>query len=473
MPKIAIEPVSRIEGHGKISLFTNDAGDIVDARFQVTQIRGVEHFAVGRLFTEMPELTSRICGICPVSHQLASAKACDQILAIAVPETAVRLRRLLNLGQLIQSHALSYFFLAAPDLLLGMEHPPETRHFFALAQTNPEFTGDGIRLRQFGQTIIERLAGRRIHPHWVVPGGVLTPLADTTRNELLRQIPAVRDIATRHLASLGDHLGRHADSIESFANFPSLFLALANEQGTLEHYDGSLRIIDAHGTTLENRTHQHEYTEIIDERSEPWTFLKFPYYVPMGYPDGMYRVGPLARINSVGQCGTPLADRALAQLRAAGQGPMHAWFYSHFARLIEMMFALEMVEQLLQDSVILDPRVRARAGVNRPEGVGIIEAPRGTVLHHYRVNGDGIMEWMRLIVATGHNNLAMNQGVLQVARRVLQNGALTEGSCNRIEAVIRTFDPCLSCSTHAVGRMPLIIELIAGDGEVVERMVRA
>ena len=472
MPKITIAPVSRIEGHGKIALFTDDAGNIVDARFQVTQIRGFEHFVVGRLFSEMPEITSRICGICPISHQLASAKACDQILAVAIPETAARLRRLLNLGQLIQSHALSYFYLSAPDLILGMDHPPDKRNVFGLAESNPQFVRDGIALRQFGQEIIAHLAGRRIHPRWVVPGGVLAPLEATARDHLLHQLPEIKCIAARHLASFRENLDRQGESIAFFANFPSLFFGLSNDTRTLEHYDGSLRIIDANGATLENRPTSEQYIDIIDERNEPWTYLRFPYYKPQGYPHGMYRVGPLARLNIAAKCGTPMADQALAELKKIDPQPLLSSFFSHHARLIEILYSIEMIEQLLEDTSILDPNVHARAGVNNREGVGIIEAPRGTVIHHYRVNGDGVMEWARLIVATGHNNLAMNRGILQAARHFIAPAQLTEGMCNRIEAVIRTFDPCLSCSTHAVGSMPFIIELIAGDGRVIDRVTR-
>lgn len=472
MKQIVIEPVSRIEGHAAIRLFLDEAGRVQDARFQVNQVRGFEQFVVGRPFFEMPSLTARTCGICPVSHELASAKACDQLLAVAIPATAGKLRRLLNLGQLIQSHALSFFYLSAPDLLLGMDHPPESRNFFGLAAVDPQFARDGIRLRQFGQQVIERLAGRRIHPSWVVPGGVNSPLAATARDAILAELPAIIALIRTHLDRFKQTLDCHQEQIDVFARFPSLFLGLVNDAGTLEHYDGRLRIIDAAGTPVGDDLAAGEYQQAVAEAVEPWTYLKFPYYRPHGYPDGMYRVGPLARLNLAARCGTELADRELAQFRALASGPVLSTFYSHYARLIETLYAAERIEQLLAEPDILDARVRATAGVNNLEGIGIAEAPRGTLIHHYRVNGDGLIEWANLIIATGHNNLAMQRGILQAARHFLDGTAIREGLLNRIEAVIRAFDPCLACSTHAVGAMPLVVELVGPDGTILDRLRR-
>jgi len=473
MKEITIEPVSRIEGHARISLQLNRDGRVGDARFQVTQVRGFEHFVVGRPFFEMPALTARTCGICPVSHQLASAKACDQILAVAIPETAIKLRRLLNLGQLIQSHALSFFYLCAPDLLLGMDHPPERRNFFGLAEIDPQFARDGIRLRQFGQQVVERLAGRRIHPAWVVPGGVDSPLTETARTAMLAELPAIKSLVCAHLERFKQTLDRHQECIEVFARFPSLFLGLVGNEGTLEHYHGRVRIIDSTGAALADGLDACAYQEYIGEAIEPWTFLKFPYYRPHGYPEGMYRVGPLARLNLATRCGTELADRELALFRDLDSGPVLSTFHSHHARLIEVLFAVETIEILLADPAIVAHNIRAVAGVNNREGIGVTEAPRGTLIHHYRVNEDGLIEWANLIIATGHNNLAMQRGILQAARHFLDSATtLHEGMLNRIEAVIRAFDPCLSCSTHAVGTMPLAIELIGPDGAILDRVRR-
>ena len=470
--RIVIEPITRIEGHARISLLLDCNGAVHDAHFQVTQVRGFEQFIVGRPFFEMPALTARTCGICPVSHALASAKACDQLLAVAIPHTAKNLRRILNFGQIIQSHALSFFYLAAPDLLLGMDHPPETRNFFNIAKTEPQFVRDGIRLRQFGQQVIERLAGRRIHPTWVVPGGVNAPLQQTARDAILSEIPEIKALAANHLVRLKQSLEQYEEYIRIFARFPSLFLGLTDKAGRLEYYDGGVRVVDAQGAAVADGLAAGDYQTYIGEAVEPWTFLKFPYYKPLGYPGGMYRVGPLARLNIAAACGTELADRELTAFRSLDAGPVSSSFHYHYARLIEMLHAVEMIELLLTDPAILDPHVRAEAGLNNREGVGMTEAPRGVLIHHYKVDDDGLIEWANLIIATGHNNLAMNKGILQAAQHYLTGGRLHEGLLNRIEAVIRAFDPCLACSTHAVGAMPLVVELIAPDGEIVAQICR-
>ncbi|MGD9947557.1 MAG: Ni/Fe hydrogenase subunit alpha [Desulfobulbus sp.] len=470
--QITIEPVTRIEGHARIRLFLNQEGTVHDAHFQVTQIRGFEKFIEGRPFSEMPSLTARTCGICPVSHELASAKACDQLLAVTIPKTAKNLRRIFNFGQIIQSHALSFFYLSAPDLLLGMDHQPETRNFFGLATADPQFARDGIRLRQFGQQVIERLSGRRIHPSWVVPGGVNSPLQEAARDAILHEIPEIKGIIRNHLTRFKQSLDQYEEYIRVFARFPSLFFGLTGSNASLEHYDGKVRIIDSEGATVTPDFAAAEYQTYIGEAVEPWTYLKFPYYKPLGYPGGMYRVGPLARLNIAATCGTELADQELVTFRSLEPGPVSSSFHYHYARLIEVLYAVEKIEILLTDPTILDPHVRAVAGVNNLEGFGMTEAPRGTLIHHYKVNDDGLIEWANLIIATGHNNLAMNKGILQAAQNYITGGTLHEGLLNRVEAVIRAFDPCLACSTHAVGSMPLFIELIAPEGNLVAQVRR-
>lgn len=470
--RITIEPVTRIEGHARIQLHLDDSGQVAQAFFQVTQFRGFEHFVKGRPMAEMPAITARICGICPVSHELASAKACDQILAVALPETALALRRLLNLGQLIQSHALSYFYLSAPDLLLGMDHPAETRNFFGLAQLEPQFARDGIRIRQFGQELIERLAGKRIHPAWVVPGGVSTPLATEARDLILAELPVIKELTLHALERWHASLPGFAKLVPTFANIPSLFMGLSGSDGQLEHYDGALCLIDPQGAPLVSLDDPKHYPDVIGEAVEPWTYLKFPYFIPRGYPGGMYRVGPLARLNIARFCGTELADRELAGWRELGPGPVNSIFFNHYARLIEILYALEQVERILDSPTILAKRVRATAGVNTQEGIGVTEAPRGTLIHHYQVDEHGLIEKANLIVATGHNNLAMNQGILQAAQHHVKQGQLNEGALNTVEAVIRAFDPCLACSTHAVGSMPLIIALYDQQGMLLKELRR-
>ncbi len=472
MNEIIIEPVTRIEGHAKITVFLDEAGEVKDAHFHVTQFRGFERIAQGRPVHEMPSLMARICGICPVSHLIASAKACDEILGVSVPPVAVRLRRVMNLAQIVQSHALSFFHLSSPDLLLGFDHEPMGRNIVGVAERAPELARDGIAVRKFGQEIIERLGGKRIHPAWVVPGGVSAPLEPGQRDAILASVPDARARAVRTLEWFKGNLASWVEEASVFGSFPSLYMGLVHESGNAAYSDGELRVVDSDGHVLVDRADPRPYWDYIGEAVEPWSYLKSTYYKPLGYPDGLYRVGPLARLNVVDQLGTPAADAELAEYRARlGPYPSSSFQY-HWARLIEILHCIDMLEELLSDPGILGADVRARAAINRQEGVGVSEAPRGTLFHHYRVDGDGIVQWVNLVIATGHNNLAMNRAVLQVARHYIKGHQVRDGALNRVEAVIRAYDPCLSCSTHAVGQMPLEIDLVGPDGGLVRKLSR-
>ena len=469
---ITIDPVTRLEGHGKITIYLNDQGEVDNAQFHVTQVRGFEKFCEGRPFYEMPSLTARICGICPVSHLLASAKACEAIMSVRIPYTAAQLRRLLNLAQMVQSHALSFFHLSSPDLLLGMESDPVKRNILGVAAARPDLGLAGIGLRRFGQHIIELLGTKRIHTGWVVPGGVTEPLTIAHRDEMLAMLPEAYANLEKALVAYKQIAGNFKPEIEVFANFPTNYLGLINEDESIEFTDGALRLIDPKGAIIEEGITASRFTEVIGEAVENYSYTKFVYYKPLGYPEGSYRVGPLARLNIVKSMGTPQADKELAEFKQISAGPVESSFHYHHARLVEAMYGIEKIEQILNDPQILDTHVRATAGVNRLEGAGQIEAPRGTLNHHYKVDENGKMTWASLVVATGHNNNAMNRGVLQAARRYVKNGKFSAGALNRVEAVIRTFDPCLSCSTHAFGQMPLAMTLMSADGEVMDQVVR-
>ncbi len=467
--KIIIDPVTRIEGHARITIHLNDAGDVEDAHFHVTQLRGFEKFCEGRPFDEMPSLMARICGICPVSHLVASAKACDALLAVRIPPAAANLRRILNLAQIAQSHALSFFYLSSPYLLLGMDSDPERRNLFGVAQIQPQLARDGVRLRQMGQQIIELLGGKRIHPAWVVPGGVSEPLSPEKRDAILAMLPEGIEISLRTLAWFKSVIANYAEEIRVFASIRTPFLGLTNERDQLEMYDGFLRLVDADGQIIADGLVPENYDQFITEAVEPWSYLKSPFYKPLGYPAGIYRVGPLARLNLVKSCGTVRADEALTYFRTLDS---QSSFHYHYARLIEILYCFEKIDDLLHTDDILSDRVRAHAQPNTEEGIGVSEAPRGTLIHHYQIDNNGLVTRANLIIATGHNNFAMDRSVLEVARHFVKGASLTEGMLNRVEAVIRTFDPCLSCSTHAIGQMPLQIQLVAPDGEVIEEVRR-
>jgi NAD-reducing hydrogenase large subunit len=477
---ITIDPVTRIEGHAKISIYLDDSGQVDDARFHVTEFRGFEKFCEGRSLWEMPGITARICGICPVSHLLASAKAGDAILGVRIPPTAEKLRRLMNWGQLVQSHALSFYHLSGPDLLLGMDSDPLQRNIAGLVQKYPDVARNGIRLRRFGQEIIRILGGKSVHPSWAVPGGVRDPLDDEHRNQIKRMLPEAFDIIGLTLELFKEAVDALGDEAEVYGDFPSLFVGLVTPSGGLEHYDGLLRVVDSGGDVLEAGIEPARYREIIGEAVEPWSYLKFPYYKPYAYSGsayykmGMYRVGPLARVNVCDHAGTPKADeelRAFRRLSPKGK-PVCNSFYYHYARLIEILFSLEKIAETVEDPEITNPRVRSKADVNQLVGVGVSEAPRGTLFHEYHVNEDGILQKVNLIIATGQNNLAMNRTVLQIARQYINGKGLEEGVLNRIEHGIRVYDPCLSCSTHAAGKMPLHVQLVASDGTLVDEMSR-
>jgi NAD-reducing hydrogenase large subunit len=470
--RILIDPVTRIEGHAKITVQLDDAGQVSDAHFHVTEFRGFERMYEGRPLWEMPSITARICGICPVSHLMASAKAGDQILATRIPPAAEKLRRLMNLAQIIQSHSLSFFHLSAPDLLLGMESDPARRNIFGLIAAEPELARSGIRLRQFGQQIIAFLGGQKIHPAWCVPGGVRSCLRTEDRDWIRERIPESRTSVLDAIGRFKRLLGDHRQEAETFGNFPTLYLGLVAADGTWEHYDGKLRLLDAERKIVADGIDPTRYREHFGEASESWSYLKSPYYRPLGYPNGIYRVGPLARLNLCDRLNTPLADKELAEFRQLGTGAVNSAFFYHYARLIEILTSVERIEQMLDDPDLQSEHLRADAGVNQLEGVGCSEAPRGTLFHHYQVTPDGLLRKANLLIATGQNNLAMNRAVLQIARHYIKGPRVPEGVLNRLEAGIRAFDPCLSCSTHAVGQMPLHVQLLGPDGSLLDEVRR-
>lgn len=469
---IVIDPVTRIEGHAKISIFLDERGQVEDARFHVVEYRGFEKFCEGRPMWEMAGITARICGICPVSHLLCAAKTGDKIQAVQIPPAGEKLRRLMNLAQLTQSHALSFFHLSSPDFLLGWDSNPAQRNVFGLIAAAPELARSGIRLRQFGQKVIELLGAKKIHPSWAVPGGVRSPLSEEGRQWIRDRLPESRQTVDTALSLFKQLLDRFQTEVETFGNFPSLFLGLVGKQGEWEHYDGHLRFTDSEGNIVADNLSEDEYREFIGESVEKWSYLKFPYYKPLGYPDGIYRVGPLARLNVCSHFGTPAADRELAEYRQRAGGVANSSFFYHYARLVEILGCLERIERLLDDPDIVSHRTRAEAGINKLEGIGVSEAPRGTLFHHYLVDENGLIEKVNLIVATGNNNLAMNQTVAQIAKHYVRGTEIAEGMLNRVEAGIRAYDPCLSCSTHAAGQMPLHVQLVGADGQVLREVWR-
>jgi NAD-reducing hydrogenase large subunit len=470
---VKIDPISRVEGHGRVTIHLDDEGKVASAYFHVVEFRGFEKFCENRHFSEMPTLTERICGICPVSHHLAAAKAVDAICDVKPTPTAHMLRQLMHMGQCVQSHALSFFHLSSPDLLMGFDCEPEKRNIFGLIAAQPDIARQGIKLRQFGQEVIAAVGGRKIHPDVCVPGGMNRALSVEERDRLLGLIDEVKGHTHNGINLLKDYYEKNQPFVNSFGNFQTLYMGLVTPEGKLEHYDGLLRMLGPDGRVLEDFYDPASYLSLIAEATEEWSYLKFPFYRTLGYPEGSYRVGPLARLNVCDDAGTPEADQALNDFRQiAGGGMVEGSMYYHYARLIEILFGIERIEQLLLHPEICGQDLIAESTQILPEGVGVIEAPRGTLFHHFMVDEGGSIERVNLIVASGQNNFAMNKAVTDVARQHVDGNKLEEPMLNKVEAAVRCYDPCLSCSTHAIGQMPLVIELVDGNGQAVDQLVR-
>jgi len=471
--RIQISPVTRIEGHAKITLELDEAGNVANALFHVNEFRGFEKFCEGRLYTEMPVITPRICGICPVSHSLASVKACEMIQGIQPAYTGDLLRRLIQLGQNISSHALSFFHLSSPDFLLGYDSDPANRNILGIAAKYPDIALKGIRLRKFGQEISERITGKKIHIMGIAPGGMAFPLTEENRKALLDWIPEALAIVQSGIEIIKRFQDENAEMVKSFATSPTLYLGSVGPDGEEELYNGKLRFMDAEGTILQDQFDPAKYLDVIAERSVDWSYLKYPYYKPLGFEKGFYRVGPLARLNVASKMKTPLAQKEFENFKAIGGGkPIHGTFYYHYARLIEALCNVEEAELLLNNSAITSLKIQVHGQWNYTEGIGCNEAPRGTLFHHYITDETGKLVKVNLLIATGQNNPSMNRSVLDVAKQYVKGNNIQEGMLNRVESAIRCYDPCLSCSTHAIGSMPMIVEIKDAGGNIIKTIQR-
>ncbi|MGB9594760.1 MAG: Ni/Fe hydrogenase subunit alpha [Candidatus Poribacteria bacterium] len=468
---ITISPITRIEGHAKVFIQLNGDGKVEKTYFQVNQFRGFEKFCEGRMFFEMPVITPRICGICPVTHHLVSAKACDEIIGVKIPRTAKMLRELMHMGQIVQSHALHFFYLASPDLLLGFDADPAIRNVAGLIEKDPELAIKGVKLRKFGQEILAILGNKRVHGNFAVPGGVNKALAIQERDKILSQYDEMISYGKIGLNVIKDWLDKNKDLAQSFGSFKSGYMGLVDENDSLNLYDGTVKLIDKDGNLWEKFDHK-DYLNYVGEQVLDWSYLKSTYYRKEGYPNGVYRVGPLGRLNVTNQITTPIANEELKEFKGLANGPVEGSLYYHYARIIELVYGLEKIKELLEDKEITSKDILAEPKGITGHGVGVIEAPRGTVFHDYHCDETGKLTKVNLIIATGHNNWAMGKAVDVVAKEFVDSKNLKEGMLNRVEASIRCYDPCLSCSTHAIGEMPIIIELIDSDGNVIDRLQR-
>ena len=472
LKRVAIDPLSRVEGHGKVTLLLDEDGHVQQVRLHIVEFRGFEKFIQGRPYWEVPVMVQRLCGICPVSHHLAAAKAMDMIVGGRLTPTAEKIRRLMHYGQILQSHALHFFHLASPDLLFGFDSEVARRNVVALAAEHPEIARKGVLLRKYGQEVIRVTAGKRVHGTGAIPGGVNKSLTAEERSYLQEDV--YRVIAwSREAVEIARRLHESNRALyDGFGRFASSMLSIVAPDGSLDLYDGHLRARDADGQILVDRGDCSRYWELIFEEVKPWSYMKFPFLRALGPEAGWYKVGPLARVQNCDRINTPLAAAARRDfLEASGGRPVHSPLASHWTRMIEMLFAAETIKDLLHDDDLLGGELVA-LGERSERGVGIIEAPRGTLIHHYRVDEHDQITRANLIVSTTHNNQAMNEAIRQVARTYLDGRRITEPLLNHIEVAIRAFDPCLSCATHALGQMPLAVELVDAAGTVVDRRLR-
>ncbi len=463
--RVAIEPVSRVEGHGKVTLLLDENDRVHQVRLHIVEFRGFEKFIQGRPYWEAPVMVQRLCGICPVSHHLAACKAMDMIVGATLTPTAEKVRRLMHYGQILQSHALHFFHLSSPDLLFGFDSDIAKRNIVGIAAAYPEVARQGVLLRKYGQEVIRITAGKRIHGTGSIPGGVNKNVSIEERDYLLKDIEQITSWSRDALALVRQLFEQNLGSYNAFGRFKTHTLNLVREDGAMDLYHGGLRARDMDGNTLFDHYDYRHYWDVIFEDVKTWSYMKFPFLRSLGPEQGWYRVGPLTRVTQCDFIPTPLANQARKAFMAfAGGSATGATLGFHWARMIEMLHAAELIQELLHDPDLQGSELVSK-GQRQERGVGVIEAPRGTLIHHYKVDEHDQITRCNLIVSTTHNNQAMNEAIRQVARRYLDGRVLTEGLLNHIEVAIRAFDPCLSCATHALGKMPLQVELLAADGE--------
>ncbi len=408
LKRVVIEPVTRVEGHGKVTLLLDEDNRVHQARFHIVEFRGFEKFIQGRPYWEVPVLVQRLCGICPVSHHLAASKAMDMIVGARLTPTAEKLRRLMHFGQVLQSHALHFYYLASPDLLFGFDSDVARRNIVGVAAAYPEIARQGVALRRYGQEVIRITAGKRVHGTGSIPGGVNKNLSMEERDTLLKEIDDMIAWSQGAVDLVKKVYDGRPDFHNGFGYFRSSFMSLVREDGALDLYHGGLRARDEHGQTIFDHVDYTHYWDYIHEEVKPWSYMKFPFIRSKGREEGWYRVGPLARVNNCDLIPTPLAEAERKAFKAFGGGSaLHATLAYHWARMIEMLHCVEGIKELLHDPDLLGDDLVTQ-GQRGFRGVGVIEAPRGTLIHHYRVDEDDLIVRANLIVSTTHNNQAMN-----------------------------------------------------------------
>ena len=485
MQRISIDPITRLEGHGKIDIFLNDEGDVANAYFQIPELRGFEKFCVGRQAEDMPNLTDRICGVCPEAHHIASSKALDALFHVDPPPTAKKLRELMYSIFFATDHTTHFYALGAPDFIVGPEAPVAERNILGVIQkVGMEVAGKVLKMRRDGHNLIMMMSGRRVQPNWGLPGGVSRGITEEQRQEIeargreaidfaLFSLQAFRDIVLGNKAYvdliLGDLYTHHTYS-----------MGMVDAQNRVNFYDGKVRVVDPEGKEFVKYA-PDEYLENIAEHVEPWSYLKFPYLKKVGWKglvdgkdSGVYKCTPLSRLNAADGMATPRAQEAYDEFyKTLGGKPVHQTLATHWARLVELLYATERWVELATDPEITGPEHRTLPTATPDEGVGIVEAPRGTLTHHYKTDPRGILTEVNLIVGTTNNYAPIAMSVKKAAQGLIHKGQVTQGKLNMVEMAFRAYDPCFGCATHSLpGKMPLEVRIRRPDGEVIERLTQ-
>jgi F420-non-reducing hydrogenase large subunit len=472
--RIVIQPVSRIEGHAKITIQLDDAGNVQDTWVNVIELRGFEKFCIGRPVEELPRIVTSICGVCPWSHHLASAKANDAVFGVQIPPAAKKLRELCNSIAYCEEHILHFYFLAGADFVMGPDADYSVRNVIGIAQKFPDIGKRVVRCRWLGAQMLEIVSGKSIHPVTAVPGGFSKPLTKEEVEQLKPMAQEVLDFAKFSIDYAKKNIfPQYLDTVKTLGVITTGFLGTVREDGTWDVYDGKLRMMNPDGSYVDFK--YEEYTDYIAEHVEPWTYLKFPYMKKAGKivmdidnPVGVYRTNTLARINVCDKMPTPLAQAELEEFRKNFGRPAQLTLLYHWARLIELLANAEYVVQLLNDPEITSTDIRVPVKPRAARGVGCVEAPRGTLIHDYETDENGIVTNVNLIVGTTHNNAAINMSVKKAAKELIKGGKYDEGILNRLEMAIRAYDPCLSCATHKLdGSIPVKVTIIGPNSEIV------
>ena len=483
--RITIDPITRLEGHGRIEIFLDDSGDVERAFFQVPELRGFETFCLGRPAEEMPRITSRICGVCPTAHHMAATKAIDDLWKVDPPPAAKKLRELVYSTFMVEDHYLHFFFLGGPDFVVGPTAPAAERNILGvIAKVGLEIAGKVIRLRRECRNIIETMTGKVIHPVFGLPGGVSQGIDEDQRQEFLKTTEFAIEFSKFALELFGDVVLKNSDYVDVILNdayaHQTNYMGLVDEDNKVNFYDGPVRVVGPTGDEIAKFA-PRQYVDHVGEHVEPWSYITFPFLKKIGWkgfvdgPDsGVVRSAPLARCNVADGMATPLAQASYEQMyETLGGKPAHATLAFHWARLVEAQYAAERMKELLEDPEITSDNFRTEPTETPVEGVGIVEAPRGTLVHHYCSDENGMITKVNLIVATNFNSAPIAMSVEKAAKGMIKGGEVNDGLLNMVEMAFRAYDPCLSCATHSLpGQMPLVARIHDSSGTVIREIRR-